>query len=141
MKGDYRVPLYSVTMHRQNKGDGIFKQPTVRFETSDPDRLVEKIEQLEKQGYVATEVVEEKQTLIRMAMRKADKELKGGPDVVYDPATRANKPSGMGMKPYGKVYYEKDKPQRGAWVPFLSPSPRQEMPSTKRLPSQQGKKG
>jgi len=152
------VPQYNGHMVRMGKGDSLKAPPEARITTTDLAKFLAWVDRMESMGYVEPEVHQETLEMLANVSRANELNRNGvlvrtsrsGKKVVvrkeYDPATVANRPSGLGQKPMRKPTrdYKGSQMPKGSWtgerrvMPKGPATPKQ---STKRFPHLGGQTG
>ena len=126
------MPQYHAIYARQNKGDSPFSPPTAEMLTTDLDKFLNWIDLVISQGYVPVAEVDALASMIQNAGRARELNTNGvfvrtsskGKKVIirraYDPATKANVPSGNGQKPMPRPTrdYRGSAEVAGPWTPL-----------------------
>jgi hypothetical protein len=145
-------------MVRQSKGDSLKTPPKAEITTTDRDKFIAWVTDLESKGYVELSVHEEFLNMLANMSRAQELDRNGvlvrrgknGTKVVvrreYDPARIANKPSGMGQKPMPKPTrdYQGSQMPKGQWTgerTKMPKGPATPQPTTKRFPHLGGQTG
>jgi hypothetical protein len=151
------VPQYNGIMVRHGKGDSLRNPPQATITTTDRAKFMAWVDRMESMGYVEVDDHDEMLSMLANVTRANELERNGvlvtmrkGKKVIarreYDPAKVANRPSGLGQKPFPKPTrdYKGSEMPKGPWTgekTSMSKGPSTPQPTTKRFPHLGGQTG